>query len=294
MPPAWYAASVHIYGSRGAAYVSPLCFRSDRAADGGAALCRACGLRPGPAGGAGPLRRTAAFVPVPVPDRVHFAGAQRRRGIVGRLPAPGRPPGRGPRALRRRRFADGPCGRVCAGGQCGCPGGPHRQIVPARGRQPPAGLHLLGPLLCDPDGGRGDVGQRRAGGASVRGAGAGGAAVGGCPQPAAPSGKGKASRFRPFERHSIPAAAPPAGRGYRGRRPDLLQAVRVHPVFPAAGRRFERGGARAGPARRHAAGSVLGLRPGFPGRALGQLALLRGHQPAGGVRPAAGAHHLPA
>src|SRR5699024_11078932 len=66
MPPAWYAASVHIYGSRGAAYVSPLCFRSDRAADGGAALCRAYGLRPGPAGGAGPLRRTAAFVAVPV------------------------------------------------------------------------------------------------------------------------------------------------------------------------------------------------------------------------------------
>ena len=185
-----------------------------------------------------------------------------------------------PRALRRRRFADGPCGRVLRRR-------PMRPLRPSRtGRlSPQEAASLLPACICSGPSfviltvGEGMLGQRRAGGASVHGAGAGGAAVGGCPQPAAPSGKSKASWFRPFARRFVSAAAPPAGRSHRGRRPDLLQTVRVHPVFPAAGRRFECGGTRAGPACRHAAGSVLGLRPGFPGG---------GDGPAGSaVRPSA-------
>src|SRR5699024_7117819 len=89
------------------------------------------------------------------------------------------------------------------------------------------------------------------------------------------------------------AAASAAGRGHRGRRPDLRQTVRLHSVLSDVGGRAERRGAGAGPAHRPPAGALLGVRPGFPDGAVGRVALLCRDQPAGAVGAAAGADHLP-
>ena len=76
-------------------------------------------------------------------------------------------------------------------------------------------------------------------------------------------------------------------------RRNLLQALRLHSLFPAAGRRTGGRSIRAEAAGCHDFGSMFRLRSGFPSRPVGQLALLCCHQSAGIVGPAAGSNHLP-